>query len=121
MLPAAHDQLIGLSVVERIVRHAYGELHDPIQIVTGLLQIVAAIRLRDAISNEWLMGFSGVVSIIFGVLVVAQPNAGALTLVFLFGFYAILAGIAQITLGIRLRGLGESLQPRSQTVTSAPR
>jgi len=90
-------------------------------IVTGLLTIVAAVRLRDAISNEWLMGFSGVLSIIFGVLVLAQPNAGALTLVFLFGFYAILAGIAQISLGIRLRGLGESLQPQSQTVISAPR
>jgi len=91
-------------------------------IVTGLLEIVAAIRLRDVISGEWLMGLGGVLSIVFGILVVAQPNAGALTLVYLFGFYAILAGISQIGLGFRLRGLSENVRKASiQTVSSASR
>ena len=91
-------------------------------IVTGLLEIVAAIRMRDVISGEWLMGLSGVLSIIFGVLVVAQPNSGALALVYLFGFYAILAGISQIGLGFRLRGLGEDVRKAPlQTVSSASR
>ena len=90
-------------------------------IVTGLLEIVAAIRLRDVITSEWLMGFSGVLSIVFGAVVLAQPGTGALALVFLFGFYAILAGISQISLGFRLRGLGESLQPRTQSATSPSR
>ena len=89
-------------------------------IVTGLLEVVAAIRLRDVISGEWMMGLSGVLSIIFGVLVVAQPNSGAIALVYLFGFYAILAGISQIVLGFRLRGLGEDVRKASiQTVSSA--
>ena len=91
-------------------------------IITGILEIAAAIRLREVITSEWLMGFSGVLSIVFGGLVLAQPQAGALTLVFLIGFYAILAGITQISLGFRVRGLGESLQPRStQTATSSSR
>jgi len=90
-------------------------------IVTGLLEIVAAIRLRDVVSNEWLMGFGGALSIVFGALVLYQPNAGALTLVWLFGFYAVLAGISQIGLGWRLRGLDQTLQPRAQTVTSSAR
>src|SRR5258708_2163653 len=64
-------------------------------IVTGILEIAAAIRLRKVITSEWLMGFSGALSIVFGVIVLAQPGAGALALVFLFGFYAILAGVAQ--------------------------
>jgi uncharacterized membrane protein HdeD (DUF308 family) len=88
-------------------------------IVTGLLEIVAAIRLRDVISTEWLLGISGVLSIIFGVLVLAQPGTGALALVYLFGFYAILGGISQIVLGFRLRGLGESLQPSTQQRTAS--
>jgi uncharacterized membrane protein HdeD (DUF308 family) len=46
-------------------------------IVTGLLEIVGAIRLRGVISGEWMMGLSGALSILFGVLVVAQPNSGA--------------------------------------------
>lgn len=90
-------------------------------IVTGILEIAAAIRLRNVIANEWLMGLSGALSIVFGAIVLAQPNTGALALVFLFGFYAILAGISQISLGFRLRGLGESLQPRTQSATSASR
>jgi len=90
-------------------------------IVTGILEVAAAIRLRKVITSEWLMGFSGALSIVFGVIVLAQPGAGALALVFLFGFYAILAGISQISLGFRLRGLGESLRPQTQSATSASR
>ena len=90
-------------------------------VVTGILEIVAAIRLRKVITSEWLMGLSGLLSIVFGAVVLAQPGTGALALVFLFGFYAILAGISQISLGFRLRGLGESLQPRTQSATSPSR
>ena len=90
--------------------------------VTGLLEVVAAIRLRDVITTEWLLGFSGVLSVIFGVLVLAQPGAGALAVVFLFGFYAVLAGVSQIALGVRLRGLGDNRQPSTQQrAASAPR
>jgi uncharacterized membrane protein HdeD (DUF308 family) len=90
-------------------------------IVIGILTIVAAIRLRQVITYEWLMGLSGALSIIFGALVIAQPGAGALTVVFLIGFYAILAGITQISLGVRLRSLGQSLAPRAQSAPSASR
>jgi uncharacterized membrane protein HdeD (DUF308 family) len=90
-------------------------------IVTGLLEIVAAIRLRDVISGEWLMGLSGALSILFGLLVVAQPDSGAIALVYLFGFYAILAGVSQIGLGFRLRGLNEDVAKAPvQTVSSTP-
>jgi uncharacterized membrane protein HdeD (DUF308 family) len=89
-------------------------------IVTGLLEIVAAIRLRDLISGEWLMGLSGALSILFGVLVIAQPTSGALALVYLFGIYAILAGISQIGLGFRLHSLNEDVSKAPvQTVSSA--
>jgi uncharacterized membrane protein HdeD (DUF308 family) len=91
-------------------------------IVTGLLEVVAAIRLRDVISGEWLMALSGALSVIFGVLVVAQPNSGAIALVYLFGLYAILAGVSEIALGVRLRNLGQDVRNATpQTVTSASR
>ena len=90
-------------------------------IVTGILTIVAAIRLRQVISNEWLLGFSGALQLIFGALVVAQPGAGALTLVFLIGFYAVLLGLAQISLGVRLRTLGRSLAPRTRSAPAPSR
>src|SRR6266567_803264 len=84
-------------------------------IVTGVLEIIGAIRLRKVFTNEWLMGFSGAISIVFGAVVLDQPGTGALALVFLFGYYAILAGISQIALGFRLRRLGETLRPRTQS------
>jgi uncharacterized membrane protein HdeD (DUF308 family) len=83
-------------------------------IATGVLEVIAAIRLRKVITTEWLMGFSGAISIVFGALVLAQPGTGALALVFLFGYYAILAGVSQIALGFRLRRLGEARQPHPQ-------
>ena len=87
-------------------------------IVTGVLEIIGAIRLRKVITNEWLMGFSGAISIVFGAVVLAQPGTGALALVFLFGYYAILAGVSQIGLGFRLRRLGEGLTHRAQSAAS---
>lgn len=87
-------------------------------ILSGVLEIAAAIRLRHIVTNEWLMGLSGVLSIVFGAVVLAQPGSSAFALVFLFGFYAILAGISQISLGLRLRGLRVSLQGRPQNAAS---
>lgn len=87
-------------------------------VVTGLLEIVAAIRLRKVITTEWLMGFTGVVSIIFGVLVLVQPGPGALALVYLFGLYAILVGVSQIGFGFRLRSLHGDDKATAQAATS---
>jgi len=87
-------------------------------IVTGVLEVIGAIRLRKVIANEWLMGFSGGISVVFGAVVLAQPGAGALALVFLFGYYAILAGVSQIGLGFRLRRLGAALPHRAQSAAS---
>ena len=83
-------------------------------IATGLLEIVAALRLREVITTEWLLGLGGVLSIIFGVAVMVQPAAGALAIVYIFGIYAVLSGLSQIGLGYRLHGLTGGQQPRPQ-------
>jgi len=80
-------------------------------IVTGVLEIIAAIRLRELISGEVWMGLAGVASILFGVILIAFPAAGALSLVWLISSFAIVFGIFLILLGLRLRGLHELAQP----------
>jgi uncharacterized membrane protein HdeD (DUF308 family) len=72
-------------------------------IVTGILEIVAAIRLRRVISNELGLIVGGVLSILFGIVLVAAPGTGALAVVFLIGAYAIVFGIAMLALAWRLR------------------
>lgn len=85
-------------------------------IATGVLEVIAAVRLRKEIDGEWLLGLAGVLSIVFGVLLVARPAAGLLALVWLVGIYAILAGILYIALGLRLRPFERKFRPASGEV-----
>jgi uncharacterized membrane protein HdeD (DUF308 family) len=74
-------------------------------IVTGILEIAAAIQMRRYISGEWLLFLSGAVSVLFGVLLFIFPGAGALSLIAFIGAFAILFGILLIVLALRLRSL----------------
>jgi uncharacterized membrane protein HdeD (DUF308 family) len=72
-------------------------------LVTGVLEIVAAVRLRREMEGEWLLALSGVLSVVFGILLIVWPTAGAVTVVWLIGIYAVVFGVAVIALSLRLR------------------
>jgi uncharacterized membrane protein HdeD (DUF308 family) len=72
-------------------------------IMIGVLQIVGAIQLRKEIEGEWLLGLSGLLSILFGVALVAQPSAGALAVVWMIASSAIVLGCLYIALAFRLK------------------
>jgi len=72
-------------------------------IATGVMQIVGAIKMRHEIEGEWLLIASGVLSVLFGLLLVAWPGAGALAMILVIGAYAILFGILLIGFSLRLR------------------
>jgi uncharacterized membrane protein HdeD (DUF308 family) len=73
-------------------------------LVIGVLQIVAAVRLHSRIRGEGWLVLSGILSMIFGVLMMWAPGAGALALVLWIGSYAIVFGALLIVLAFRLRG-----------------
>jgi uncharacterized membrane protein HdeD (DUF308 family) len=76
-------------------------------IVTGIFEIIAAIRLREQIKGEFWLGLAGLASILFGVILLVFPGVGALSLVWLIGSFALVFGVFLVILGLRLRGVNE--------------
>ncbi|WP_374471039.1 HdeD family acid-resistance protein [Phenylobacterium sp.] len=71
--------------------------------VSGILAVVAAVRLRQD-HGRWWLGLSGVLSVVGGVLLAIAPNIGALVLTWWLGAYAIVFGASLLVLAYRLRG-----------------
>ena len=82
-------------------------------IVTGIVEIVAAIQLRKQIKGEWLLALTGIFSVLFGLALLFNPAAGALTVVWLIGAYSIIFGVLLMVLGFRLRSLVHDAQQMS--------
>ncbi len=76
-------------------------------IATGVLEIVAAIRLRKEIKNEWLLVFGGLVSVVFGAILMARPVVGALALLWLIATFAVLFGLLLVLLAFKVRTFGD--------------
>jgi uncharacterized membrane protein HdeD (DUF308 family) len=87
-------------------------------IATGVGQVSAAYTLRSLGNTFWL-GLSGVVSVVFGVLLISQPNTGVLAVLWLIGFYAIFAGILSIAFGIQLKSMGNDVDDLEAKVNAA--
>jgi len=72
---------------------------------TGVLKIVAAIRLRKEIAGEPWLVLGGIASVIFAFLVMLRPGVGALAMTLVIGWYAIFIGVMEVLLSFKLRGL----------------
>ncbi|UPL48831.1 HdeD family acid-resistance protein [Hymenobacter sublimis] len=72
-------------------------------LVTGLLQIGSAIRLRKHITGEWVLMAGGLLSVLFGLILMTRPIAGALVIAWWVGAYAFAFGILLAILAFRLR------------------
>lgn len=73
-------------------------------IAIGLLQLVTAFRIRKQIEGELWLGLGGLASVLFGMLLIARPGAGALAVLTLLGAYAIVFGVTLILLALKVRG-----------------
>jgi uncharacterized membrane protein HdeD (DUF308 family) len=80
-------------------------------ILTGILEIAAAIRLRREITNEWMLTLGGFISIVLGVLMFFQPATAGLVITLMIGSYALMFGILLVMLGFRLRK--RDIRPRT--------
>ena len=84
-------------------------------IVRGTFDIVTAIQLRKEISYEWALVVSGIISIIFGIVLVSNPGEGALAMVVVIGAFALVFGVVMIVLAFRVRKFPKRLERLPQT------
>ena len=92
-------------------------------IVGGILTIISAIRVREEIDNEWWLILSGILGVIFGLLVftggpVGDDRTGGaaigviggfLAIAWVFGVFAVIVGILSIVLALRVRDFGTQI------------
>ena len=78
-------------------------------IATGVLEIVAAIRVRKEVEGEWRLILAGIVSVAFGAFLMARPGVGALAVLWVIATYAILLGILLVMLAFKARSFGKQL------------
>jgi uncharacterized membrane protein HdeD (DUF308 family) len=130
---ASHHQRWGLLVLEGVLNIAVGViafiwpgltavtfvlLIAAWAIVTGVLEIVAAVRLHPEYGRWWLI-LSGVASVIFGVLLVVAPLAGVIVVTWWIGAFALIFGIMLLVLAFRLRARKDSGAPVGGSTAAA--
>jgi uncharacterized membrane protein HdeD (DUF308 family) len=79
-------------------------------IATGLLEIVAAIRLRKEIEGELWLGLGGLASVLFGLLLIARPGQGALAVLWLIAAFALVFGSMLVVLALKARGFAKRVE-----------
>jgi uncharacterized membrane protein HdeD (DUF308 family) len=78
-------------------------------IITGILEVIAPLSFPMSTGRGVLMALAGVLSVVFGILIAAQPAAGLLAVVWLIGIYAIVFGIMYIVVYFESRSLAASI------------
>ena len=74
-------------------------------IARGVLEILAAIEFRKVIEGELLLGLAGLLSVAFGIFIILNPGAGALSIVWMLAIYAVMFGVTLVILSFRLKSL----------------
>jgi uncharacterized membrane protein HdeD (DUF308 family) len=76
-------------------------------VLSGLFKMATALRIRAEIEGEWSLGLSGLISIVVGLILIFRPGAGVLALAWLIGGFAVILGIFQVFLGLKLRKIAK--------------
>jgi uncharacterized membrane protein HdeD (DUF308 family) len=74
-------------------------------VLSGLFKIGTALRIRAEIEGEWILGLNGLISIAVGLILILRPGAGVLAVAWLIGSFAVILGIFQLLLGLKLRNI----------------
>lgn len=74
-------------------------------LLTGVFEIATALTSPWIGSHKWLLALAGLVSVVFGCLLIGNPIAGAVSLVWLMGGYALMLGVLFVVMGFKFKAL----------------
>lgn len=75
----------------------------------GIVEIISAWRLWRELDDAWLLLLNGLVSLLFGLILIARPVSGVAVLVLIAAFYLLVSGVMLILFGFRVRGWSAKL------------
>ena len=78
-------------------------------VISGLVEIFSAFRVGESAGTRAMFLLGGLVSIVFGLVLLARPGMGAVTLALVFGLFNLIYGAWMLVHGIELRRTGKSL------------
>src|SRR5262245_10344595 len=81
-------------------------------ILSGILRIALAIKLRKEMQGEWLLILAGVAAVLFGLAVMARPEAGAIALAWMIGTFALIEGFALIAFSFQVKRVAGAVHSR---------
>jgi uncharacterized membrane protein HdeD (DUF308 family) len=78
----------------------------------GTLLFMLGRKVREKIEREWVLYLCGVLSILWGVLIVVRPDSGAVSVVYMIASWAIMIGVLRIVFAFKAKGLAENVGER---------
>jgi len=74
-------------------------------ILLGVFTVMLGYRVRKATTREWILYVTGALSILFGIVVIARPAMGGLSIVYVIGAWAIVIGVLKVSFAFRVKNL----------------
>jgi uncharacterized membrane protein HdeD (DUF308 family) len=84
-------------------------------ILLGVFLIVLGYKVRAATEGEWVLYVTGALSLLFGILVIAKPGAGGISIVYMIASWAILIGVLKIFFAFKIKNVPDKIAARLGT------
>jgi uncharacterized membrane protein HdeD (DUF308 family) len=85
-----------------------------IAMLIGVSSLMLGWRIRKEVSSEWLLYVTGVLSVLFSLLILFRPGVGGTTVVYLIATWAIVIGALRIFFAFHVRKLGSNIESRAE-------
>jgi len=79
-------------------------------ILLGVFLVMLGYKYRKATTREWILYLTGGLSVLFGVLVIARPAIGGVTIVYMIAAWAIVIGLLKVVFAMRVRSLADRVK-----------